>query len=149
MNSLIQYFKICTGCPRKLIPTVRREIPKTTIPEIGGRDKQINFRWPCCRIVCAVRVMWENQAFQIFFRLKRWRQYVPPKRWYVPLQVHTVLQFRKSSWTSSPPWEPQISHPSVWRCVTYAVQKESLNKQRNRISDIGRRYMDLSVCNRS
>jgi hypothetical protein len=38
----------------------------------------------------------------------RWKQYIDPKRWYLPINQRGVLPRRPAS-TSSPPWEPQIS----------------------------------------
>jgi hypothetical protein len=47
------------------------------------------------------------------FQPWRWRQYIPPKR-YLPTSRHDVTTPSPIS-TSSPPWEPQISHiQNLW-----------------------------------
>jgi hypothetical protein len=39
----------------------------------------------------------------------RWRQYIRPKRWYLPTSPHSVT-IHNTNIDISPPWEPQISY---------------------------------------
>jgi hypothetical protein len=53
----------------------------------------------------------------------RWKQYVPPKRWYLPTSQHGVTS-QKTTSTSSSPWEPQTSYnisfpPTVHKQFTH------------------------------